>query len=75
MLVNDDALVTHVEHPAVPLVVIVPPVRGLEKVMLVTVPEPEAGVAQVLSPLRKVVELGVPVADRSAIATSEDVTP
>jgi hypothetical protein len=36
---GDDAK-THVGQPTVPVVVIVPPVRGDEKTMLVTVPEP-----------------------------------
>jgi hypothetical protein len=51
--VSDDALVTQVPHPTVPVVVMTPPVNGEVKVMLVTLP-PAAGVAQVPSPRQNV---------------------
>jgi hypothetical protein len=52
------ALVTHVVHPTVPLVVMVPPVSGELKVMLVMVPVP-AGVDHVPSPRQKVEALAL----------------
>lgn len=52
LLVSDAALVTHVVHPTVPVVVIVPPLRGELNVMLVTVPVPPPTVTHpVPSPL------------------------
>jgi hypothetical protein len=72
VLVREAAEVTQVAQAIVPVVVIVPPVMGLVVAMLVTVPEP-AGVAQVLSPRRKVLELGLPVAVRSAMAIPLEV--
>lgn len=56
--VRDAALVTQVVHPTVPVVVTVPPVSGLLKVMLVTVPLP-GGAAHVPSPRQKVDELAL----------------
>ena len=56
--------------PIVPDVVIVPPVNGAEVPIDVTVPVPPDMVAHVLSPLRYVVELGVPVADKLEIPTT-----
>src|SRR5215831_2605677 len=53
LAVSDAALVTHVEHPTVPVAVIVPPVNGEENVMLVTVPVP-GGEAHVPSPRQNV---------------------
>jgi hypothetical protein len=73
LLVKEAALVTHVVQVKVPVVVIVPPPRGAVVAMDVTVPDP-AGVAQVLSPRRNVVPLGVPVALKSAIAINEIVS-
>ena len=72
VLVSDAALVTQVAQAIVPLVVKVPPVIGEVVATLVTVPVP-VGAAHVLSPRKKVVPLGVPVALKSAIAIKLDV--
>jgi hypothetical protein len=54
--VSAAAAVVQVRQPIVPVLVIVPPVRGPLTTMLVTVPLP-AGVAQIPSPRQNVVEL------------------
>src|SRR5262245_58571985 len=56
LAVKDAALVTHVAHPTVPVVVTVPPVNGLLKTIEVTVPEP-GGAAHVPSPRQNVAEV------------------
>jgi len=53
LLVREEAEVTHVAHPTVPVVVTVPPVNGELNTILVTVPEP-GGAAHVPSPRQKV---------------------